>query len=438
VSASQQPVGYAAKERYPKQEKRGDPARVPQEKPFRLIYITASMPFGPGEQFLVPEAHELIRRGYDVLIVPRSPKGAVFNRDALGLDRDSLRQPLFGPFVLFSAALEFLRHPITATNAFAALFGNKDVRVLAKNAAVFPKALWLARVARRWRADHIHAHWGRTTATMALIASQMTGIPWSLTLHSEDIAEPNLLATKLDRATFARFISRSGLHIALSLGAVGHSAKVCVIHMGVALPDQLPVPTADNSTFMVLCPGYLCSIKGHEYLIRAMAILRDRGLRCSLRIAGGGELLKGLQEQADMLDLGSTTSFLGQVPHDRIMSWYKDHQIDAVVLPSIDLGNHIQEGIPVALMEAMAYGVPVVSTETGGIPELLGEGAGILVPQRNPEALAAALEALIRDPGLRFRLGLAGRQRIEEQFSVETTTNELAAFVSADCRIGGD
>lgn len=409
----------------------GKRLRLPQKKPTRLVYITVSMPFGPGEQFLIPEAHELIRRGYDVLIVPRSPKGAVFNQDALGLEGHCLRRAPLGPSVLLFSALEFLRHPMATVGALALLLSAGDVLVLAKNAAAFPKGLWLARVARKWRADHLHAHWGRTTATMAMVAGRMTGIPWSLTLHREDIAQPNLLITKMERAGFTRFVSRSGLDIARSMGASGHSDRVCIIHMGVTVPPHVPARTADTSTFIVLCPAHLYPVKGHEYLIAAMGILRDRGLTCLVWIAGEGHLLNFLRRQVDTLDLADTVSFLGPVPHERILEWYRDRRIDAVVLPSIDLGHHTHEGIPVALMEAMVYEIPVISTETGGIPELIGEGAGILVQPRNSEALADALELLIRDPFLRSRLGTAGRQRIEDQFAVQQTTAELAARIEA-------
>ena len=88
---------------------------------------------------------------------------------------------------------------------------SESTAVFVKNAVVLPKGLWLARLARRWHADHIHAHWGRTTATIGLVAAELTGIPWSLTLHRDDIAHPNLLSVKMRKAAFTRFISRSGL-----------------------------------------------------------------------------------------------------------------------------------------------------------------------------------------------------------------------------------
>jgi len=128
--------------------------------------------------------------------------------------------------------------------------------------------------------------------------------------------------------------------------------------------------------------------------------------------------------------MDSMVSFLGVVPHKELLSSYMDGETDVVVLPSVDLGGYAHEGIPVALMEAMACGLPVVSTSTGGIPELLGRGAGIMVPAADPQALAEALESLSLDPELRSQLGAKGRRRIEESFCVERTTHELIASIS--------
>jgi len=397
----------------------------------KLLYITASMPFGPGEEFFIPEVHELLRLGHEVLIVPRSPKGALVNEDAVGLERHSLRRHLLSPSVLLVAVLEFLRHPASASRAFALLFNNSGVIVLAKNIMVFPKGLWFARVARKWEANHIHAQWGLTTATLAMVASEVTGIPWSFTVHRGDIADSNLLATKTARAAFTRYISQSGLRMAECLGAWVNNWKACVIHMGVALPAQPLMRNKKNSHFIILCPAHLYPVKGQKYLIHAMAILQKSVMPCTLRLAGEGGLRKELQNQVMQLGLETAVSFLGQVPHERVLQLYRDGDVDVVVLPSVDLGNHLHEGVPVCLMEAMANGIPVISTETGGIPELLRDGAGIMVRPQDPEALAKAIERLILDPALRAQLGLAGRRRIEEQFAVEKTVAELAARIEA-------
>jgi len=412
----------------------------------KLIYITASMPFGPGEEFLVAEANELARQGCELLVVPRSPKGDVSNGDAASLCSYTLRRPLIGASILARASLECFRHPVRVARALTLLFLGGDSKgaphsgpalfgrvpaaaVLVKNLLVLPKSLWLAGIARKWGAEHVHAHWARTTATMAMIVGELTSIPWSLTLHRDDVAHSNLLQAKLNKASFSRFISQSGLAIARDVGAECPVATTRVIHMGVHIPPLPPKRTASRNNVKVLCVASLLPVKGHTHLINAMGLLRERGLGCELALAGEGPLRQSLESEVAALKLGDRIRFWGQVPHERLIGWYRDGHFDIVVLPSVDLGNHDHEGIPVSLMEAMAHAIPVISTNTGGIPELIGNGAGLLVPPQDAPALADALEAFTRDSSLRAQLGAAGRRRIEEQFSVTRTAAELVACI---------
>ena len=124
--------------------------------------------------------------------------------------------------------------------------------------------------------------------------------------------------------------------------------------------------------------------------------------------------------------LGEKVQFLGHRLNEEIIRWYEEGAVNVTVLPSLDLGNNLHEGIPVSLMEAMAYGVPVVSTTTGGIPELLHDGAGEMAPPQDPLALADALQRLISDPALRRRLGETGRRRVEEEFTLSTVIRQLS------------
>ena len=201
--------------------------------------------------------------------------------------------------------------------------------------------------------------------------------------------------------------------------------KTVVIHVGVAIPDQAPCGAAPDGRWTLLCPANLYPVKGHEHLIRAVAMLRDRGVDCVLQIAGDGELRSELERLANDLRLGEFVQFLGQVSHDKILLSYVRRQIGMVVLASVNLGNNLHEGIPVCLMEAMAYGIPVVATQTGGIPELLEGGAGLIVPDKNPAALADAIERCIRDPAFAAELARKGRQRVCESFNVVTVVPRL-------------
>jgi glycosyltransferase involved in cell wall biosynthesis len=397
----------------------------------RIVYITGSIPFGFGDEFFIPEIEELMRQGHEVLIMQRHPQGALINDDVRELLPFAVRMPLFAWEVLAAAAAQSLRHPGRLLGVLRLLGRSRSAATLLKNLVVLPKGIWLAGAAKRWRADHIHAQWASTTATMALIASQWSGIPWSFTAHRGDVVENNLLALKADKAALARYISVVTRTMAQELGA--GAGRPAVIHMGVVLPAETRPPAGRGGPLVLLCPGNMVPVKGHKYLIEAMAILRRAGVACQLRLAGSGPLENELRRQVEAQSLGSSVEFRAQVSHSVLLGWYRNGEIDAVVLPSVDLGNHLHEGIPVSLMEAMAHGVPAISTATGGIAELVGEGAGVLVPPQDPAALAEAVERLARDPQLRARLGAAGRKRIEEAFAVEGVVSQLVAKLEAAC-----
>jgi len=395
----------------------------------RILYVTTSLPYAAGEAFIIPEVKELLWRGHNVLLVPRTPDGLVIHEDARPLLEITATQSLFSWEVLTAAFAEFQKNPVKALQTFRLLFRKCKPRALLTNLAVSPKALWLARLAREWEADHIHAHWAMTPSTMAMIASELSGIPWSFTAHRGDIVDSNLLDLKTERASFARFISRSGLDMARSHGLCGREEKARMLHMGVELPNRPKDRPERADGFLIVCPANLLPVKGHTYLIEALAFLKERGVNVSLWIAGQGVLCAWLEKQVEELNLTDRVRFLGQISHTELLRYYEEGRVDAVVLPSIDLGNGLHEGIPVSLMEAMGYGIPVISTTTGGIPELLYGGAGLLVPPQNPLALASAIERLVQEPELRDRLAKAGRRRVEEEFAIEKVMDELVAYI---------
>ena len=159
--------------------------------------------------------------------------------------------------------------------------------------------------------------------------------------------------------------------------------------------------------------------------------LQERGLDLELWLAGKGRLEEELREQREALNLSNRIIFLGMLPHQRLMELYHRGEVDIVALPSVDLGGGEHEGLPVSLMEAMSYRVPVVSTTTGGIPELLGGGAGVMVPPADPTTLAEAIGRLIQDPEQREQQGDAGRKRVEESYSQKEIVGELIARFKA-------
>ncbi len=401
----------------------------------KIVYVTASLPYGPGEAFIIPEVKELRRRGHDVLMVPRSPRSSIVHNDARSMQDITLREPLLSGRIVVVACSSLYGCSRDAWQALRVLCRSRNLRVFLKNLAVYPKGLWLARVCSQWGADHIHSHWASTTATMALVASMVSGIPWSLTAHRWDITEQNLLKAKVEHASFIRTISEQG---AVKLSALANCSRerIRVIHVGIDLPDvachvQRHTDTLHRNKFRVVVPANLLEVKGHRFLFDAIRLLRARGFNILVDMAGDGPLRDELSQFAQTLGIAEYVDFLGVVPHDDLLRRMEQGEWDLCVLPSIITADGAEEGIPVSLMEAMSYQIPVISTKSGCIPELLYDGAGVLVPPGNSQALTEAIVKLMSDPGFRRVVAEKGRRRVEQHFAIEAVVDDLLGSMSA-------
>ena len=390
----------------------------------RVIYVTARLPHGAGEPFLITEIAALERRGCEVTMIPMRPKGPLVHGDVLRLRSKAVSLPLLSGVILRATFAETARAPATVARAVLSLRASRSPRILLKNLAVVPKALWLARQARRLEADHVHAHWASTSGTVAMLAGEVARIPWSLTAHRWDIAEDNLLRLKARRACFVRAISEHGADELR--GLVGDPAwSPWVLHMGVRLPAARGTDSAFDPPLRVLTGAKLVEKKGHVHLIEAVRILKERGVQVRVDLAGDGPLGPALRSRVADLDLEEEIVFLGGVAHDELLSGMADGRWHAAVLPSVVTASGQLEGIPVSLIEALAHGLPAVGTEAGGTPELLGGGAGLLVAPGDPEAIADALARLVDDRALRAELADRGRKRVEEEFSADRVAAAL-------------
>jgi len=394
----------------------------------RIIYVTSSLPYGKKEAFIVPEISELKERGHEVLIVPTYPRGEVLHGDVKPLMSHVVSEPLLSIGITRAAIKSFAGSPARTFEVLNRLLGSRSVGVLLRNLAVYPKGLWLADLARSWSADHIHAHWSTVPATMALVAGEISKLPWSVTAHRFDIAEDNLLDTKARRACFIRAINRRGAQEIMDRIS-SKAPPPSVIHMGVALPParEREPRHDDRRVPCVVVPANLLEVKGHTYLLEAVRLLVDRDVRVRVDLAGDGPLREKLMGEVEKLELRDGVTFLGLLPHEKLLEKMQAGDWDMLVLPSIVTDSGEKEGIPVAIIEAMSCRVPVVSTATGGIPELFeGVDDALLVPPKDPAALAEAIERLIKDTGLRKHLVESGRRRVEESFTIEQVVSELA------------
>ncbi len=391
----------------------------------KLGYVSARFPFAFAEQFFEPEVDSLAE-AFDVVLFETRAKENVDRYP--GLPATPYFIGILNRRVLTLAAREFARHPAAVLRAFADIaFGKCAIRARAVNLVLFPKALALANEARRLGIEHFHVNWMTSSATIVYVASRLTAIPFSITAHQHDIFYDNLTTPKVRAAEFVRVISARNCRHLQELLPASLREKCVVVHLGVR-PPAAPVDPPPHRGIRLLCSARMCVWKGHRYLLDALDRLRHDGVPVDCDFAGDGEIAAEVARDVARHELGDRVHMLGNVPHGKLVASLESGDYDIVVLASTEQnGEH--EGIPVALMEAMAAKVPVVATRTGSIPELVDDTNGILVPQRDPEALARAIDRLAHDAGLRATLGARGRERVLADFSTSETTSRLTALL---------
>jgi colanic acid/amylovoran biosynthesis glycosyltransferase len=396
----------------------------------RLAIVSAKFPYGPHEPYLNSELRALAPYFERITVFPTSPKRTAAQFPNIAAEVRLLE--LFSAKTVVGALRAFLARPIrTSRTVWRVLTTRSEVRVKAKNAAVITLGLAVGDELRRGGSTHVHSCWLSTPATVAYIAAQIADIPWSSTAHRWDIYERNALPLKLTSACFIRAISSRGKADLVDMLEDGASSNIEVVHVGVDVSEPAPAPDAfsDTRPFRLLCAANLVPVKGHADLFHAIALLRERGVNLRCTVAGDGPLRGGLKRLSNDLALTGIVEFRGSVEHKRLLDELHTGRYDALVLASREDRAGLMEGIPVALMEAMAAGVPVITTMTGSIPELVDEDCGRIVPQRDVVALATAIEILATDPKLRQRLAASAYQRVSDNFNVIRVGKSLAHLI---------
>ena len=376
------------------------------------------------------------------------PYSSFMVNEILGLRKEGVRVTLFNsfrPFAQQEPRAEFLRleshyfaprYRSVATDNLMKLIGSPHCYM---KAARFIKAHQLAKrllllsahyagLVKELKIDCLHACYGTTPATIALLTSWLSEVPYSFTCHAYDIFLPNrLLALKLKEARFMTTISQFNRRYVMQHYEGVEAEKVKVVYLGVDI-DEWKMPderSARSAMPKVLCVAQMLPCKGQIYLVQACAILRERGFHFNCTIVGEGIMREALESEIKERNLSGMVTLTGALKQEEIVAHLCG--ADFFCLPCIvdDEGYH--DGIPVALMEAMAMGLPTISTAVSGIPELIEHGrSGLLVQQRDAEAIACAMENLFKQPKLRETIGKGGRARIEQGFNLQQSALNMA------------
>jgi glycosyltransferase involved in cell wall biosynthesis len=307
----------------------------------------------------------------------------------------------------------------------------------------FFAVLGLWRAVRRQKPDVIHAQWLIPGGLVGAIVSRLTGVPLVISVHGSDVfvAERHRIARPA-----ARFALRSACHLIACSGDLARRAtqlgipayRVSVIPYGVDVERYRP----DNSLaqkiradlgvsqgqYVIMAMGRLVYKKGFSYLLKAMPGVLAQFPDTVLLIAGQGDLRTELELQADSLGIRQQVIFAGHVSWDQTSSYLATG--DLLVLPSIlDQAGNV-DGLPNVLLESMASGLAIVASKVAGVPDVISDGEnGLLVPEKDAEALTAAICTLLRDPSLRQRLGEAARATTLDHLSWTHVAKQVVAVL---------
>jgi colanic acid/amylovoran biosynthesis glycosyltransferase len=290
---------------------------------------------------------------------------------------------------------------------------------------LFPKSVYFAKQLKEQQIEHIHAHFVWINAVSAQVAADLLGLPISLHAHAWDIFRRNQKCVKrqVDLATSIITVSEYHRQFLLSLSN-NPDLDVRIVHYGLDPGEFMPIaPKSNNRTVQILSVGRLVEKKGFEYLIEACTILTSKAIPYNCLIVGEGPD-QGLKQMIARPDFHGNVTLLGAKNITEIIELYQMSDIFAI--PCVVANSGDRDGMPNVLLEAMAMQLPVVTTPVTGNPELVKDGVnGLLVPERDSQALANALERLIGNPGLRSKLGMAGRQTILEGFDIKSTSIQM-------------
>jgi glycosyltransferase involved in cell wall biosynthesis len=415
---------------------RCEPALTSSAKPvasrMRLGYLLNIYP-AVSETFILREIRLLRSRGFDIEIAsinsPNRSEDQMTDDERTEIDntyyvkRHGIRGALMAHLGELRQPLRYLRGLRYALS----LSGGNPTRTL-YGLFYFTEALMLARWMSAKNLSHLHVHFATTAASIALILKHSHGIHLSLTVHGPDEfydTPGQNLAEKLQAADFVVCISRFARSQVMKLTPASHWHKFEVCPLGVDPARYTPVAReSDGQPFTILCVGRLTPAKGQRVLVDASARLAAAGHAFRLVIVGAGPDEAQLRDAVSSYGLEDRVEFTGALNQQQVLDWYA--RADAFVLPSF------AEGIPVVLMEAMACGIPCVTTRITGIPELIRDGLdGLLVTASDANELTTALERLMGDEDLRERLARDGRERVREHYNLERNVGRLGQLFEA-------
>jgi len=282
------------------------------------------------------------------------------------------------------------------------------------------------------RIDHLHAHFAHDPALIAYLVHLMTGISFSFTAHARDLYQvpEKALTDRIRRANDVVTCCRANLEYLHQI-APSQQSKFSLIYHGVNLKDFQPVSNPGASSVpkvpLILSVGRLVEKKGFQDLLQALLIVKKRGESFLCAIYGAGPLGPQLEKWIKEQDMGGEVRLMGDRTQQELISVYQNATL--FILTPVQTDDGDRDGIPNVLVEAMAVGLPVITTAVAGIPELVENNLnGLLCQPHDVEGLASGIIELLRNAEKRRQFGDAASKKVREQFDITQAANRLKAL----------
>ena len=398
----------------------------------RIAYLTNQYARA-SDTFIRNEVVELRARGHvvETFSIRRPPDDAVIDADVAAERATTCYILSIGRLSFATTVLKAIGvHPGRAVRGFltAMRLSQPGLRARAMHFFYFLEAVYLATRLRALRIDILHNHIAENSATVALLASELSDVPFSMTVHGPGIffhPAEWALGTKIARAAFTACITDFCKSQCMLHSRLADWPKLSVVRCGVGRLFEAAVPVPPPAAPRLLFVGRLCEEKGLPLLIDAVARRVRAGGRIELAIVGDGPLRGYVQAFVEQHRLSAAITLLGWRGSADIVDELQRSR--ALVLPSF------AEGLPVVIMEALALGRPVIATAIAGIPELVRDGEnGWSIPAGSVEALEAAIGNVVDAPVETLRtMGLRGARRVGELHSLAAEVTKLEALLTA-------
>ena len=290
------------------------------------------------------------------------------------------------------------------------------------------RSAWIASKTEDLGLERVHAHFASLPSTVAYLTHRICGIPFSFTAHAKDIfvydMDEHYLREKLQYAAFVVTVTNFNKRYLVDQAPEINADVIKVLYNGVNLDTLKPVSFASRKKNKILGVGRLVEKKGFDDLLHALKILKDKNIEFECDIAGTGPEQENLLQLMEELQLTNDVTFLGAKTSDDVVQLMKEATV--FCLPCIIAQNNNIDALPTVLLEALAVGLPSISTSISGIPEIIEhEKNGLLAEEKNQKQIAEMLERLLLSDKLREEYASVGRKIAEEKFSLKSNAGKL-------------